>query len=459
MAGPSLGLSAWRPGTADALERALSGDRAAAADPRVADLLPTATALRALPDLPGPDPEFVAALAARLATQAATQAAALAAASPAGATTGRRTASRPATPARRPSGRPVVLVVGRSVPRLAAGLVASLLVVAAVLGVGAQGSLPGQPLYPVKQVVDAVQVQLAGTDLDRGTVQLAQAADHVGEARRLVADGARPSADDVDTALRLAADRTRDGRTSFQAVPATDRGEALAAQSRFLEQVVPQLEDLRAVVPDGSLDSLTALRGLLVGLATQVRQELAACQGCAPPLQLASGFGDAGPGTRPGSATAGAGAGASGATGSAGSGVPAPGGGSVVPGAPGATALPTPGATNLPSLGLGNGTLGGGVQVPGVGAGSSGASVGGGGVGATLPGVTATVGVPTVTVGSGGVGVGGGGVTVGGSGTSTPGITLPLPGVTLGGSSGSPTLGVGGVPVVSSTCVLGICPP
>ncbi|WP_411282617.1 hypothetical protein, partial [Lapillicoccus sp.] len=251
--------------TADLLQDALQGS--GDVDPRVSGLVPTAQVLASISVVVAPDPDFVSTLGLRLQAEAA----ALAQASPAA---GAR--------ARTESRKPVVVVVGRGLPRLLAGVAATVLGVGGVVGVVARSALPGQALYPVKQVLDTAAVGLAGSGLDRGVTLLLQSEGRTQEAFQL-SDDPTAAAGDVDIAMRGAID----GLTRAQQLLVPSDGSApdpraLLALRDFSARTMPRVEALRARVPAGSLPLLSTLRGLLNDLSTNVVQLLAGCTTCGP---------------------------------------------------------------------------------------------------------------------------------------------------------------------------------
>src|SRR5688572_3394476 len=162
--------------SADRFQRALAGE--SVTDPRVAELVGTSRRLAAVGSrAAAPDAQFVAELRTRLMAEAATMPAPSPAA--AGAAQARRAAARTA---------PVVFVVGRGLPRAVAGATASALLVGAVVGAVSRGTVPGDALYPVKGWLDGVAVRLADSDLDRGSTHLAQAQEHISDAREVSGD-------------------------------------------------------------------------------------------------------------------------------------------------------------------------------------------------------------------------------------------------------------------------------
>ena len=397
---------------ADRFQRALDG--APAADHQTAELLATTRPLVALRQRgPAPDPAFVAQLRERLMAEAATlptpsKAAARAAAS-------RRAEARTT---------PVVVVVGRGMPKLLAGALASALLVGGLVGIVSRSTLPGDALYPVKGWLDSVAVRLADNDLDRGRTQLAQAQEHISEAREL-AEGNGRDTGDINIALQAAIDSVQAGQRSLDAAWAsTGNPQALLAQRDFTARALPQVEALRTEVPAGSQRLVGTLEALLHDTQAAAARRLGACGSACSGATSQSAPGSIGvPSTaltarvseaaRPSPRTT-------------------TGAGITVPGSP-VTGQAAGGGT-VPAPGASAGAAGGGVSVGGTGSGvtlsTSGATANLPTVSASLPGVpsaSASLPLPSATIGTGGVTatqppVGLGPVTV-----SLPGATLPLP--------------------------------
>ncbi|WP_076260467.1 DUF5667 domain-containing protein [Intrasporangium flavum] len=311
----------------------------------------------------------------------------------------------------------VLRVAARPLRYLAAAA-AALLVVGGALGWASRSALPGDALYGVKQVLDRAAVQLSGSRFDQGLTYLAQAEQHIGEARDLVDRGA-PAAGDVETALDLASDSTTRAQTLLlEAYRSDNRADALTELADFYARALPQVDALRSQVPAAALPSWQRLHDLLTQNRVAVLRELATCTACGDRAtqarQLLSAIVT---GTPSSSAT---------------TAIPQPSSGrpttpappATVPRQPGGTVtVPGVGGVPLPGLGVTGGVTlpGSTIQLPGVGVSSSSVGVGGGGV--TLPG--STVSLPGVTATSGTIGVGGGGVSI----TGLP--SVPLPSVSL----------------------------
>jgi len=319
----------------------------------------------------------------------------------------------------------ILRVAARPLKFIAAAA-ASILVIGGALGFASRSAVPGDALYGVKQLLDRAAVQLAGSRYDEGLTYLAQAQEHITDARDLI-DGGSPSTHDLDTAYDAATDATGRAQTILMEVYRTEhRADALSELADFYTRAIPQVDAMRPRVPAGSLASWQRLRDLLgagqvatlrelaaCGVcgdrATQARQALARLPGAVRPSSPVSGT--SAPGTapsRPGATT-----------------TPRPTGSAP---RPPVVSVPVPGGVPVPGVSAPGVTVTGGVtlpggtiNLPGVGITSSSVGVGGGGV--TLPG--ATVSLPGVGVTSSTIKVGGGGVTL-------PGATIPLPSVTLG---------------------------
>ncbi|GAA2741983.1 hypothetical protein GCM10009868_10150 [Terrabacter aerolatus] len=302
--------------------------------------------------------------------------------------------------------------------KLVAAAAASILVTGGALGFASRTAVPGDALYGVKQLLDRAAVQLAGSRYDEGLTYLAQAQEHITEARDLL-DGGAPSAHDLDTAYDSATDAASRAQTILMEVYRTEqRADALTELSDFYTRAIPQVDAMRPRVPAASLPAWQRLRDLLGAGEVATLRGLAGCTSCGERAtaarQLLAGL--------PGSSTSSPGSGTSapgtlpstrgGATASS----PAP----SVPRPSGATSA---GGVPLPGVKVTGGVTlpGGTIHLPGVGITSTGAGVGGGGV--TLPG--ATVSLPGAGITSSTIGIGGGGITL-------PGATLPLPSTTLG---------------------------
>ena len=391
--------------TADAFQRALDGDEPT---PRLVPLVETGRRLARVGVAPAPDPAFVQALRTRLMTEARAMPA--------------RTPASRRVPAAQPAvsrNVPLVVVVGHGLPRALAGAAASALLVGAIVGVASRSAVPGDDLYPVKSWLDNVAVQLATNDFDRGQTYLAQAQEHISDARDLTDQPTEPSVGDVNLALRQAIDSVRDGQRSLdRAYAENGNPQALLAMRDFTARALPQVEALRTQVQAGSLPVIAQLEALLQDTQAATARRLAACGAQCDAL---GGTASYHPSALPDVTT-------------------------TAPAAPRQTAGRSTRVISVPAVPLTNQAGSGssvGAGAPSASAGAGGVSVGGqnggaslstGGVGVTLPslsaslpGVTSTVQVPlpSASLSTSGVGVTVPSATVGPA--TVPGVTISLP--------------------------------
>jgi hypothetical protein len=399
------------------LQRALEGQPVE--DAGIAPLLAVAREVQAL-DTSGlaPRAEFVAALRLRLLDESATEAA-----SP-----GARVGS---WAGRRDPG-PTVVRFGRR-SRILVAATAVFLVVAGSLGALSRSALPGDRLYPIKQLLDRVALEFQREPLGRGLTHLAQGREHVADAGRLLAridaagggavpDAAARQADpdldsDLATALDAATRSSTDGHTVLLAAyRSLDDAEALTALADYYAQLVPAVDTVREqALPRTATAAWQRLHDVLEQDRDSTLRELAACSICgeaagqaralltrgASPSALSSGVGPSATGTPTSRAAA---------------------GGSPSPSARSGSGSATGPGSGSRSAG-GASSPAGSVRVPTLRVTSDGVSAGGGAV--TLP--EATVSLPGVGVTTSGATLGGGGATLPGATPSVPSVTLPLP--------------------------------
>ncbi|MFM6851351.1 MAG: DUF5667 domain-containing protein [Terrabacter sp.] len=312
----------------------------------------------------------------------------------------------------------VLRVAARPLKFLAAAA-AAVLVLGGALGFASRSAVPGDALYGVKQLLDRAAVQLAGSRYDQGLTYLAQAQEHIGEARNLI-DRGDPSTLDLDTAYDSAADATRRAQTILIEVYRSDgRADALSELSDFYTRAIPQVDAMRPRVPAASLPAWQRLRDLLGAGQVATLRDLASCTVCGDRADQAKQLLSSLTTIRPSSAAS-----------RPSTTVPRPSASLPRPQLPSATlpggGLPTTPRPSVPLPGggvsvTGGITLPGGtINLPGAGVNSTSGGLGGGGV--TLPG--ATVSIPRVGVSSTTVKVGGGGITL-------PGATIPVPTVVV----------------------------
>ena len=343
------------------LQRALEGD--ALPDTDIRGLVAVADAVRGL-DQAGlsPDADYVATLRERLLDDAAE----IAIGGPPG---------QPDVPRRA-----TVLRMPHRALKLVAAVAASILLVATLVGLASRSAVPGDVLYPVKQLIDRAAVALSGSRFDEGRTHLAQAQEHISEARDLL-DRGRADPDDLDVALNAASDSVIAADSILTDVYLTEgRPEAITELADFLTRARPQVDAMDTRIPDASRPAYERLRTLLAQAEVEALRRVAACAECG----AAAGRAQAALATLDPAATATSTGPTTGPTGSG---------------------VTLPGAT---------------VAVPSVGVTTDGVAVDGGGV--TLPG--ATLDLPSVGLTSGAVVVDGGSVTLPGAKPSLPSVSL-----------------------------------
>jgi hypothetical protein len=353
------------------LQRALEGD--ALPDTDIRALVAVADAVREL-DQAGlsPDADYVASFRERLLDDASEIAI--------GGLPGQPDDPRRAT----------VLRMPHRALKLVAAVAASILLVATLVGLASRSAVPGDVLYPVKQLIDRAAVALSGSRLDEGRTHLAQAQQHISEARDLL-DRGRADPDDVDVALNAASGSVIAADSILTDVYLTEgRPEAITELADFLTRARPQVDAMDTRIPDPSRPAYERLRTLLAQAEVAALRRVAACAECGAAA------------TRAQAALA-----------------------TLDPAAWTTPTVPTAGPTAGPGVTLPGAT----VAVPSVGVTTDGMAVDGGGV--TLPG--ATLDLPSVGLTTGGVVVDGGGVTL-------PGAELPLPSVSLSAGTVDPSV-------------------
>ncbi|GAA2164725.1 hypothetical protein FHX52_4655 [Humibacillus xanthopallidus] len=332
---------------------------------------------------------------------------------------------------------PAVVRFGRR-SRILVAAAAVLLVLAGGLGALSRSALPGDRLYPVKQLLDRVALEVQREPLGLGLTHLAQAREHVSDTEQLLVrakddagaadrDGAGvtngpdldPGLDaELATALDAATQSSTDGHTVLLDAYRTLReAEALTALADYYAEVVPAVDALRdQPLPGAAAAAWQRLHDVLTRDRDSTLRELAACTVC----------GDASAGARsllareiPTTSPGGAAPSATSRT-TAGS--------AQTGGSPTSTTAPSrSGSAGSAKTSGGSAAVSsppaGGVRLPTVGVSSTGVSAGGGGV--TVPG--ATVSLPGVGVDTSGATIGGGGVTLPGATVSVPTVTVPLP--------------------------------
>lgn len=250
---------------AEEFARLLEGGASTAVDERYARLARTVTLLREQPR-PEPRAEFVSDLRARLMAEADTV---LLAAPDA-------PSSLDAHRARR---------LGRRERHLGAAAAALVLVGATTgMAAAAEGSLPGQTLYPLKRGIESVEVHLSTSDSTRGQQMLDQAATRLSEVRALVDQPATPqSADLVRATLDdFTASADQGSRLLFSSYQRNGDGTDIATVRDFTHGTMDVLTALADSSQAGTGD-FTSAGQTLAAIDQQAR---VLCQGCSDAAPL-----------------------------------------------------------------------------------------------------------------------------------------------------------------------------
>jgi hypothetical protein len=234
--------------------------------PAYADLLEVVGGLRAV-EAPAPDPTFVATLRERLVAEAETV---LAEAAAEHDETDARLRLHPTTPRAR-----------RRRRRLAAAVSGVVLVgTTATVAVAAQGSLPGDQLYPVKRGLESAHAELTFDRADRGRLLLDNARTRLDEAQELSSEQADPA--HVSDALDAFTEQASSGADLLVAdYEATGDESSMTTLREFTATSMTRLERLQSVVPPQSLTDLLQASRVL----DQVQQiSVHTCASCSGPL-------------------------------------------------------------------------------------------------------------------------------------------------------------------------------
>jgi hypothetical protein len=167
-----------------------------------------------------------------------------------------------------------------------AALAAALVFVGGSAGVAAaaQGSVPGDPLYPIKRGIEQASVALHTTDASKGADLLGQAATRLGEVRSLVADGA--PADTVSQTVQQFTDTAGQGADLlFRSYQQRGDDQDITRVRSFAHRQMSVLSGLSAAAPAQSADALRQAASTLAGIDQQARVLCSAC-GDASPLGL-----------------------------------------------------------------------------------------------------------------------------------------------------------------------------
>jgi hypothetical protein len=153
------------------------------------------------------------------------------------------------------------------------------------MAAAAQGSLPGEALYPIKRGIEQAEAGLSLSSAGKGRDLLNQASDRLVEVRGLVeTDASNPGqgAPQVPETLDDFGSAARQGSTlMFEDFRETGDPESIVAVRTFTAEAIAALEELADTVPADAQDELTAAAMLLHDIDAEAG---ALCSGCAPEI-------------------------------------------------------------------------------------------------------------------------------------------------------------------------------
>jgi hypothetical protein len=174
---------------------------------------------------------------------------------------------------------------GRRERRLVAAASAFVLVGGtATMAAAAQGSLPGDALYPIKRGIEQAEAGLNMSEAGKGKDLLSQASDRLLEVEGLVSAASVQSEPRVPETLAAFTDSADEGATLlFDAFRESGDPDAIVAVRTFTAEGIATLESLADEVPADAQDELTAAAILLHEIDSEAS---ALCGSCAADLPV-----------------------------------------------------------------------------------------------------------------------------------------------------------------------------
>jgi hypothetical protein len=231
-------------------------------DARYADFLDIVASLRDTPAAQ-PRPEFVSGLRERLMIEART------------ALVVSDEEARLTLPSRQKSRRPAR---DRRITAAAVGV--AMVGATTSMAMAAQSALPGDTLYPLKQLLEGAQTGLAVNEGDKGATLLENASGRLAEITALSRDGQLDDGDAIADTLNTFTRQSIEASDLLLADYATTGNTSSVAELRdFTGQSMQTLTDLEAVVPDQARDELLRAARILTQIDAQAQQACPSCGG------------------------------------------------------------------------------------------------------------------------------------------------------------------------------------
>ncbi|HET7193483.1 MAG TPA: DUF5667 domain-containing protein [Nocardioides sp.] len=231
-------------------------------DARYADFLDIVASLRDTPAAQ-PRPEFVSGLRERLMIEAETVLVVS------------DEEARLTLPSREKSRRPAR---DRRIAAAAAGV--AIVGATTSMAMAAQSALPGDTLYPLKQLIEGAQTGLAVNEADKGATLLENASGRLAEITALSRDGQLEDGDAIADTLNTFTRQSIEASDLLLADYANTGNTSSIAELRdFTGRSMKSLTDLEAVVPDQARDELLRAARILTQIDAQAQQACPSCGG------------------------------------------------------------------------------------------------------------------------------------------------------------------------------------
>jgi hypothetical protein len=176
---------------------------------------------------------------------------------------------------------------GRRERRLAAAAtVAVLLGGTAGMATAAQGSLPGEALYPVKRGIEKAAVSLTGSTVGQGRELLSQASDRLREVQGLMQGGAADRAQIPGTLEDFQAEARRGAGLMVESYTSTDNPRTMMFLRSFAARNLATVQALSHTAPSDAQPGLRDAAELLRSVVSQADQLCPTCW--QPELQSAT---------------------------------------------------------------------------------------------------------------------------------------------------------------------------
>jgi hypothetical protein len=148
------------------------------------------------------------------------------------------------------------------------------------MAMAAQSALPGDTLYPLKQLLEGAQTGIAVNEGDKGATLLANASGRLAEITALSRDGRLDDGDTIADTLNTFTRQSIEASDLLLADYATTGNASSIVELRdFTGQSMQTLTDLEAVVPDQARDELLRAARILTQIDAQAQQACPSCGG------------------------------------------------------------------------------------------------------------------------------------------------------------------------------------